>query len=262
MATDLPTRGSRWNMGSALQTMRPFFLQRLGGLAAISVVLGGQALAQSWPEDVPSDAIFDDTRALTQEPHRKLAAGIADFERTTGIRFMVAAVTQGVSEKTPRTQARELRRRWADDTPALLLLFSRGSDTASISVSPHLWHRYPSADLIAALQRAGETLSDRETVLEERLVGSSLALMNRISQLEGGRATRGPLLNPFEIRMAIVFGAGLTVMAVIAALAAWRFRKTERQRTTLHFPTAAMPPRLGGAFGGEVMATSPHRPGE
>ena len=209
--------------------------------------------AQAWPGTPPDNGILDDTRALGDATGRLLAERISTFREVTGCDFWIVAATQLDSDQPPRTQSRELRRQWSGDRQAIVLLFSRGADAASISVSPHLWDRYPAADLITALQSAGTQLSQKERPLDERLAESMTGLMDQITRMEKVRTQHSAGLAPVEWQAAVSFGGSLVLLCLTAAVFGWRSRRAQNAAAEHHFPTAHVPSRLGAQFGGGVI---------
>lgn len=224
----------------------------------------GDASAQTFPALPPTNSVWDDTRAFTPETLDSLATILSTFNQNTGVDFWVTSVTGLDGQVPPRQISRELRRRWSpnSDTPAFLLIYSRGHDASSISVSPAVWDLYPSAHLIAILQRAGELLGQKSNPLEKRLLDGISHITQNIESLDALRLRQTAGQTPLERHASLFFAITLAAVGIVAALLGWCSRKrVTRQASARYFPQAKATTRLGASFGGGVIAkTHPPSP--
>ncbi len=204
----------------------------------------------------PADGIQDETHALSDASHVKIASEMAAFRRDLGYDIWLTAQTFIEAGKSLRVHARETRQAWSGNGNAALLAYDRAGDNLSISFSPGIWDLYPSAQLIHLLQQGGLLMADKSKPPEQRLRESMYGLIRGLRTLEKERVKAALLITPDHARLAMTFGlsllGGASLLLVLGILVR---RRDVRSAWQSYFPTVSVPTRLGAPCGGGVTVT-------
>lgn len=220
--------------------------------AGVWLAMAGWGVAETAP---PPDRILDETRALTPETHRMVAAELKQFSQDLKCEAWIKTSSFSPAEVTVRRQAQVLRREWSGTRPAVLMAYDRASNTSGLSFAPVFWDHYPSAELVEIMQETRRILADTKLTLDERMALATRSWTDRLRHLEGVRLKQSLWLQKNERRFAVAFPVILTGGAVIAALLGCvsRRRSTRAGRRFL-FPVVQVGMRFGAAYGGGVTA--------
>ncbi|MDZ4289785.1 MAG: hypothetical protein U0984_17610, partial [Prosthecobacter sp.] len=155
--------------------------------------------------------------------------------------------------QTLRQYARVLRQAWSGPEDAVLLAYDRSSDAQSLSFSPGLWERYPSASLVTLMQQGAAIMEDKQLPLEQRLERSGRATADRLRVLEKEHRQMSQRLPGPHWQIAKVCAAGLGAGTLILLTLGAAVRRREAQaRWHLLFPEVQVATRFGAPFGGGV----------
>ncbi|MEQ1749741.1 MAG: hypothetical protein ABL974_09990 [Prosthecobacter sp.] len=201
----------------------------------------------------PADGIRDDTHALSDSSRRLLADEMAVLKKDLGCDVWLSASTFLGAGQTLRNQAREIRQAWSGDADAVLLAYDRATDALSLSFSPVIWKRYPTARLIQLIQKSGRLMTDKTKQPEQRLLESMRGMMSGFRKLERERITSEQTINNEHRRLAMTFSLSLLVGAlVLAVLGVLARRRDIHAAWQTHLPMIEVPARLGAPCGGGV----------
>jgi hypothetical protein len=206
----------------------------------------------------PEDGIRDNAHALEEETHARMADAFRRFEAEHDVKLWFCAVTFVPDSQPLRSYARELRQAWSGEGDAIVIGYDRVSDSQSLSFSPAVWNRYPTADLIMLMQAGARIVANQDVPLDQRLEKSVMLTLDRLRELERERARMTHTLPASHLRLAKactgVLAAGSLGLLVICGAA----RKREaRARWHLLFPEVQVAQRFGAPRGGGV--TVQHR---
>lgn len=203
----------------------------------------------------PTDRIFDDTRAFSDETRRDIVEEIQSLRADLKADIWLTATSFTASGVTIRQQAQSTRRRWSGDSSALLIAYDRASNSVALSFSPDFWQRYPTTSLVELMRGSGRTITDTKLTLEERLALIIHDLAKRLRQLETVRIQQDRWFQQDEKQFVIVLGALVIGAAMIAAfLGIVSRRRATSSGQQYFFPDVAVGMRLGAAFGGGLIA--------
>lgn len=165
------------------------------------------ALAASELPPAPADGILDDTRAFTDETQKaSLAADMRAAGQALKCDVWLAASTFLTSGENISHLTRDLRHLWSPENDAILLVYDRLTEQQTISFSPGLWQRYPSANLFSQMRLNAEILAQQDRPLADRL---SQIMRDTLAQLQRLEAQRPQLEQPLPSdhrQMATYFG--------------------------------------------------------
>lgn len=208
-------------------------------------------LAQEVPP--PPDGILDETRALSEEVRRQIAAELTQFRADLKCDAWITASSFMPAGRSVRRHAQLIRQAWSGPNAAVLMAYDRGANSAGVSFSPALWQRYSSAELVEIMQDVGRTLADNKLTLEERLMLATRLWMERLRLLERARLQQSLLLQKDEKQLALVLAAGLGGLAVLGLLGGILSRRNDAYSgETFYFPEVQVSMRLGAPYGGGV----------
>jgi mRNA-degrading endonuclease toxin of MazEF toxin-antitoxin module len=222
------------------------------GFAVVWLAVAGWGLAQSAP---PADGIQDETRALTPETHRQLAAELSQFRQDLKCDAWLKATSFMAAGTTLRRQAQITRREWSETRPAVLLAYDRASNSSAVSFAPVFWERYPAAELVETMQETRRILIDTKLSLDERLALATRALVDRLRSMESVRLRQSLWIQRKEKPFALAVPALLAGGALMAALFGLvSRRRTSRADLRFLFPEVQVGMRFGAPYGGGVTA--------
>ena len=235
-------------------------------IRALSLLIGVMFLVLGLPAygaKPPADGVFDDTHALDDAAHRRIAAEIATLRENLKADIWLTATSFPPSGVTPRQQARTTRLDWSGDSAALLMAYDRASNAISLSFSPKLWERYPSSSLVELMRDSGRMIADKKLTVEERLVFIVHDVANRLRQLETVRIQHERWFQLNEKRFALMLTAILVGAAFVAAILGMASRRRHASYGEQHyFPDVVVGARLGASFGGGLIAQASETPGK
>ncbi|MCF7786998.1 MAG: hypothetical protein K9N47_12805 [Prosthecobacter sp.] len=218
--------------------------------AGVWLAVAGWGLAQSAP---PADGIQDDTRAITAETHRMLAAELKQFSQDLKCDAWIQATSFMPAGLTVRRQAQITRREWSATRPAVLMAYDRASNSNAMSFSPDFWERYPAADLVEIMQETRRIQADTKLALDERLAMATRYWIDRLRSMESVRLRQSLWLQRGEKQFALVIPALLAGGAVVLALLGFiSRRRSSRADRRFLFPEVQVGTRFGAAYGGGV----------
>ena len=203
----------------------------------------------------PADGILDETRALSTETHRQLAAELKQFRADLRCDAWMTAVSFVPAEITLRKQAQITRREWSGERPAVLMAYDRATNSGAMSFAPELWARHSSAELIEIMQESRRTLGNTALTLDERLALATRSWIDRLRQMESARLRHTlPLQNDEKLlaRAVIPMLAGGAVVLALFGLASRR--RSTSSECRFEFPEVHVDMRLGAPYGGGVSA--------
>ena len=233
-------------------TPRPRQRLLFPAFAVAWLVVAGWGLAQTAP---PADGIQDETRALTPETHRQLAAELAHFRQDLKCDAWIYASSFMPAGLTVRRQAQTTRREWSATRPAVLMAYDRASNSSAVSFAPVLWERYPAAELVEIMQETRRILTETKLTLDERLALATRSWIDRLRVMESVRLRQSLWIQRREKRFALVVPVMLAAGALIAALLGFVSRRNSaRASRRFLFPEAHVGMRFGAAYGGGVTA--------
>lgn len=213
------------------------------------------ACASAWPAvpPAPADSVLDDTRALPEAARARVVDQARRFHQELNCRLWIHAGTFLDDGETLRQNARALRQAWSGQEDAVLLAYDRSTDAQSLSFSPGLWERYPSASLILLMQEGGTIMGDKQAPLEERLERSVRLTADRLRVLDQEHRRMNQGLSGPHWQIATLWTAGLGGGAVILLFLGSAVRRRETNAALhLHFPDVEVATRFGAPFGGGV----------
>lgn len=203
----------------------------------------------------PADGILDETRALSTETHRQLAAELKQFRADLRCDAWMTAVSFVPAEITLRKQAQITRREWSGTRPAVLMAYDRATNSGAMSFAPELWARHSSAELIEIMQECRRTLGNTALTLDERLALATRSWIDRLRRMESARLRHTlPLQNDEKLlaRAVIAVLAGGGVVLALFGLASRR--RSTSSECRFEFPEVHVDMRLGAPYGGGVSA--------
>ncbi len=202
----------------------------------------------------PPDGLRDDTRALSEKARAELVSEMAACRTAIGADVWFSAGTFLGPGQTIALQARTLRQAWSPGKDAVLLAYDRASDAHTLSLSPGLWNRYPSAEIIALMQRSIAAMADKSQPLEARLSQALRTTLLKLQTLEKQRLQSTVTLSRHHLRLAQTFAIALGAGAVLLALASSRVRRRDVQAAwQSFFPQVEVGTRYGALHGGGVI---------
>jgi hypothetical protein len=197
--------------------------------------------------------VWDDTHAFTGPAKSRLAGALRHFKEERGCEFWVCAMTFVPDSQSVRTYARQLRQAWSGDADAILLAYDRVGGQ-SLSLSPSLWNRYPSAAIVALMQEGAKIMNHDEIPLDQRLEQSAVLTMQRVRQWEVQHRAMEQNLPDAQRGMAGVYSAGLGAVSLVVLLICGAARRRERAALNPRsFPAVRVATRLGAPCGGGVI---------
>ena len=218
----------------------------------IWLAVAGWGQAQSPP---PADGILDETRALTPETHRQLAAELSQFRQDLKCEAWIRATSFLAAGVTIRRQAQATRREWSAIQPAVLMAYDRASNSSAVSFAPVFWERYPAAELVEIMQETRRILSDPKLSLDERLALATRSWVDRLRSMESVRLRQSLWIQrkekPFALAVPTLLAAGALIVALFGFLSR---RRTARAALRFLFPEVQVGMRFGAAYGGGVTA--------
>lgn len=218
--------------------------------AGVWLAMAGWGVAQTAP---PEDGIRDDTRALTTETHRVLAAELTQFSQNLKCDAWIQATSFLPAGLTVRRQAQITRREWSGARPAVLMAYDRASNSNAMSFSPDFWERYPAAELVEIIQEARRIQADTKLTLEERLTQATRYWMDRLRSMEAVRLKQSLWLQrgekPFALAVPVILAGGGVVLALLGIVSR---RRSARAGRRFLFPEVQVGMRFGAAYGGGV----------
>jgi hypothetical protein len=203
----------------------------------------------------PADGILDETRALSTETHRQLAAELRQFREDLRCDAWITATSFVPAEITLRRQAQITRREWSGERPAVLMAYDRATNSGAMSFAPELWARHSSAELIEIMQESRRTLGNTALTLDERLALATRSWIDRLRRMESARLRHTlPLQNDEKLlaRAVIAVLAGGGVVLALFGLASRR--RSASSKCRFEFPEVHVDMRLGAPYGGGVSA--------
>lgn len=218
--------------------------------AGMWLAVAGWGLAQTAP---PADGILDDTRALTAETRRALAAELKQLSQDLKCDAWINATSFMPAGITVRRQAQLTRRDWSGTQPAVLMAYDRASNSCAMSFAPDFWDRYPAAELVEIMQETRRIQADTKATLDERLAQATRYWIDRLRSMESVRLQQSLWLQRGEKPFALVVPAILAGGAVLAALLGFiSRRRSARAGRRFLFPEVQVGMRFGAAYGGGV----------
>jgi len=220
--------------------------------AGVWLAVAGWGLAQAAP---PADGIQDETRALTPETHRQLAAELEQFRQDLKCDAWIKATSFMAAGTTLRRQAQVTRREWSAAKPAVLMAYDRATNSSAVSFAPVFWERYPAAELVEIMQETRRILIDTKLSLDERLALATRAWIDRLRAMESVRLRQSLWIQrrekPFALAVPAMLAAGALVAALFGIVSR---RRSARADLRFLFPEVQVGMRFGAAYGGGVTA--------
>jgi hypothetical protein len=237
---------------SVLPSLRTALFLFAGVVLLLAMPSAGAA--ESLPPK-PTVLLLDDARLLSSEQAARLSAKLKQCEAQNGVRIYVAAFTL-LQRPTLQQQTRELIGPWMGDEPALILAYYRGTLQSVVVMSPEMWRRYPSGDLVSTFDLAAKALvSTDQPDPAKRIIDGVDILVSSINKLEVERQVRSRFFTHDDAMLAAIFGIVLSVIAVVAMLAYRTMRLREKEFAVQYeFPQVEVTTRLGAPLGGGVFA--------
>lgn len=221
------------------------------------------SLLSTWAQDLPpapAQGLRDDTRALSEETRTKLAEEISACRQDLNLDLWFTASTFLDSGQTILEEARDLRQFWSPQREAVILAYDRASDAYSMSLSPGLWERYPSAQILSLLQKSALSMSDKNLSLENRVATTLRAMIQELRNLEKQRHQSEISLSPEARRLAKLLGLTFGLAAILLGGIGIANRRREMLSAwQSFFPDVQVGTRFGALHGGGVMVEK-HRP--
>lgn len=237
----------------------PRIMNRLSTALLFSLCLGltAEAVGQNLPA-APTGGLLDDTRALTAEARTELIAEIAICRSAIQADVWFAASTFLPSNQNIRLYAQTLRQHWSAHQNAILLAYDRSSDSHTLSFSPGLWQKYPSAEIIGIMQRTVAIMNEKKQPLEARLTQSLRMALQRLQSLEKERLQSQVTLSKHHTRLAQSFAITMAGGALILGLIGIAIRRRDQKAAwQSSFPDVQVGIRFGAAHGGGVIVQKP-----
>ncbi len=223
----------------------------------VMLLVAGSAWIQLWAQAPPKDGIHDDTHALSEASRKVLIQEMNRARNELGINFWLRADTFLSEGKSLKTLARESRLAWSGEAEAVLLAFERSKDSLSLSFSPGIWERYPSARLAQAVQQCGLIMSNTAATSESRLRDAMLVLVQSFQQMEKERELSVQTFGKTHQTLAQVFAGGLLIACAVAlVLGILTRRRDVKAAWQSYFPPAQVALLLGAPCGGFVRGLS------
>ena len=220
--------------------------------AVVWLAMGGWGLAQPAP---PADGILDETRALTPETRRQIAAELSQFRQDLKCDAWIRATSFTATGSTIRREAQTVRRDLSSTRPAVLMAYDRSSNSSAVSFAPVFWERYPAAELVEIMQETRRILSDPKLSLDERLAHATRSWIDRLRSMESVRLRQSLWIQRRDKPFALAVPVMLTAGALIAALFGFLSRqRTARADLRFLFPEVQVGLRFGAPYGGGVSA--------
>lgn len=249
---------------SALRYRMALFFRSLLclGVAGVCLCVSTSVNALDLPP-APADGVLDNTRALSAEVRQELAKDIAAYRTATGIETWVHAGTFLRYGETIQLQARLLRRQWSPKAEAVLLNYDRATEAYHITLSPGLWSRYPTAEILSLQQRTHDIMSDKAQPLETRLLQTFRLILTEVKRLENRYHTMSETLSAPHQRLGMVFAGVLAAGTLLTVLLVRATRRREADAAwQLFFPSVQVAFRFGAPHGGGVTVEKTARANE
>ncbi len=223
---------------------------RHGLLMILALFCAGSILAVPV---APADGILDDTHALSQEAHQKLADQIAHFRRDLGYDVWLMTSTFLDSGKTVRSYSRDMRKAWSGSNDAIFLVYDRGTDRSAISLSPSIWNRYSASALTSLMLTGGVIMSDSTRTPEQRLTDFMGKLLHGMRSIQKQQVKMDQSFTFDHRRLAIAFATVSALGGLILFMLGVRSRRQDVQNALQsNLPQIEAGTRLGAPFGGGV----------
>jgi len=220
--------------------------------AVVWLAMGICGLAQPAP---PADGILDETRALTPETRRQIAAELSQFRQDLKCDAWIKATSFMATGSTIRREAQIARRDLSAVRPAVLMAYDRSSNSSAVSFAPVFWERYSAAELVEIMQETRRILSDPKLSLDERLLHATRSWIDRLRSMESVRLRQSLWIQRREKTFAMAVPALLAAGALLAALFGFLSRRrTARADLRFLFPEVQVGLRFGATYGGGVTA--------
>lgn len=215
------------------------------------------SLLSAWAQDLPpapAQGLRDDTRALSEETRSALSREISACRQDLNLDLWFTASTFLDSGQTIREEARDLRQFWSPQREAVILAYDRASDTQALSLSPGLWERYPSAQILSLLQKSTVSMSDKNLSLENRVATTLRMLIQELRSLEKQRHQSEISLSPEAKRLAKLLALTFGLAAILLGGIGIANRRQELLSAwQSFFPDVQVGTRFGALHGGGVM---------
>jgi hypothetical protein len=202
----------------------------------------------------PAQLLYDDARLFTEEEAARMSALLTGCEERTGVRIYLAAFTL-LHRPTIHQQAKEMVKPWLGQENALLLAFHRGTKQSVVVLSPEMWRRYPSLDLVTTFDLLAADLSAKDqSDAGQRMFKAVETAVSAFTKLEDERQVRCRTFTKTELIAAAIFGALLAVLALVAWILNRNLKRRETARNVHYeFPQVEVAMRLGAPLGGGVI---------
>ncbi len=208
------------------------------------------------PGVAPKSFILDDAILFPQAEKDKLSEALTKTAEQIGVSIYVAGYSF-LEGEAARERATALCTRWLDGKPGLVIVYTRGSAQPAVSPSPELWRRYPTDEIVLAVQECSRLLSDIFLSPEQRVIRATYLAMEKFQKMETGRLASLLHLSSADNRLALSLGVALLLIAALLWIAIWVPRKRKiAGGGPYYFPDAVVNPRLGASFGGGTAGES------
>ncbi len=216
------------------------------------------AFSQGLPPK-PASGLADDTRVFSDEEAQGVRDALATARDRDGVAVYVATFAYVTGDI--RSYTTELKNAWLGEDPGIVLAYSRGQPTPAMLMSDALWRRYPTDEIVTALDAATFHLVNQQVPLGARMSRAAKALTDAIAKMDEARRQRAAFISTADKRLALVTTGVLVLMAAaVWIMINWAKRKTVLRQRSYRFPEVEMPTRLGAPYGGGVMATAANYP--
>ncbi len=201
----------------------------------------------------PTDGIFDDTRAFSDQTRLQLAEEIKLLSQDLKCDVWLTATSFPASGTNLRRQAQATRLQWSAQQPAVLLAYDRSTNAVAFSFSPDLWDRYPAATLVQLMRDAARNIAETKLTLEERLTIIVHDSVKRMRELETTRIQQSRWFQQDEKRFALILTTLLIGAVGVAGIVGMASRRRDSIDSQLFlFPDIDVGTRFGAPFGGGV----------
>lgn len=210
----------------------------------------------------PASGLRDDTRALPEASRLQMEALLRAGREELNADMWLNAGTFVEAGQTLQSQSRQLRQHWSGKRDAMLVNFDRATGQIALSLSPGIWERYPTAELISLLQRTLSTDAGASKQPEVRLLALVRQLKAGFLSMEQERHVSAQRFSPAHRRLAQGFALSLVGgSALLLGLGVWVRRRAVKDGRQAFFPQVHVGLRLGAPHGGGVMAGKEGRGG-
>ncbi|MCB1210925.1 MAG: hypothetical protein KDK97_16500 [Verrucomicrobiales bacterium] len=241
-------------MTSLRSAARAHFSRWAGWCLVLSCLAGWAGKAAAALPAAPAQHVLDMARAVPPEAIPPIAAAAEEFRAATGCTFWLFATSFVEPGANIKTRAKELRRAWSPTGKAALLAYDRSTATYSVTLSPEVWAAYSTPEVVQTLQEVGSLVGKEVDPLDQRLIGASNLLMQRLTALHEVRALQNRFLQRREWMLAAVLLGLLVCGAIIARILSARRAKREAYASEVfYFPDVEVAIRFGAPFGGGVI---------